>query len=214
MSAEQYSELIESIKMIGNSFNEDLWVAIISGVVTIAVSTIVSIFVSRGQSEKAREEMNLRINKEAEKNLLIQRKIIKENIELEVYNKLDNELFNLSKIPEELVTYIEKEGLFSDWTQEYRSNAIRKYKIPFDFFKLYFRKIDYYFSEDDLRTINACLNRISESFRTLIAEGELYKASNNPRAYLMTQIDDILTVVQRRRISLINKWDEESEKNF
>lgn len=112
MSAEQYSELIESIKMIGNSFNEDLWVAIISGVVTIAVSTIVSIFVSRGQSEKAREEMNLRINKEAEKNLLIQRKIIKENIELEVYNKLDNELFNLSKIPEELVTYIEKEGLF------------------------------------------------------------------------------------------------------
>lgn len=212
MTDEQYEGLIESINALGNSFNEDLGVAIISGVVTIIISSMVSYYVSKGQSKNSREEMIMRINKEAEKNLIIQRKIIRENIELEAYNKLDSELFRLSKIPESLVSYVNNEGLFWGWTEEYRYNKLREFELPFDLFKIQMRRVDHYFSEDDLRIINTCMHRISDFFRELVKEGNLGAVSNNPQAYLMTQIDDIVTVVQTRKKKLISKWDDEGSE--
>lgn len=212
MTGEQYGGLIESINTLGNSFNEDLGVAIISGVVTIIISSMVSYYVSKGQSKNSREEMIMRINKEAEKNLIIQRKIIRENIELEAYNKLDSELFRLSKIPESFVSYVNNEGLFWGWTEEYRYNNLREFELPFDLFKIQMRRVDHYFSEDDLRIINTCMHRISDFFRELVKEGNLGAVSNNPQAYLMTQIDDIVTVVQTRKKKLISKWDDEGSE--
>lgn len=212
MTDEQYEGLIESINTLGNSFNEDLGVAIISGVVTIIISSMVSYYVSKGQSKNSREEMIMRINKEAEKNLIIQRKIIRENIELEAYNKLDSELFRLSKIPESFVSYVNNEGLFWGWTEEYRYNNLREFELPFDLFKIQMRRVDHYFSEDDLRIINTCMHRISDFFRELVKEGNLGAVSNNPQAYLMTQIDDIVTVVQTRKKKLISKWDDEGSE--